>query len=447
MKTNLYGMVLFAVTAVFSAGAQQTVTVSGLSASEPVVVTGRQIKEEDLKSKEVSKEINMPKSGEVYIENISRALVVKTWDQPKVKISTTVYYSGDDKLSDEELLDRANISLKTLGSSVKIRSGAGNGLSYAFSSNAPQAAAGMAYSYNSSGGTTLINSNGRIIGTKTALKRVLVVTVPAGSKMDIENKYGDVSLPDGITDVSLDITNGNFESGNLNKLVLRSKYSNANTGDIKNAEIEFSNGRFSAKNIDDLDVDSKSSTIEMATVKKMVIRSTNDEYEVEEVYDIRGRKNYGNLRITKLEGPMDIEGSNADIKVRKVNAAVSNIKLDDKYADIRIPLRELKNYSIDFAGTYSSVYGNFDKKEISETTKDTEKQTIKEDRSAVAPQAVTGSQSKVSGTLVATTVPGVARFGHVISDNIGPSRFTASVGDGKGLKVNMKCQNCTVDFK
>lgn len=456
MKTKILSLAFFSFTVTTALQAQQATTIYNGSNNDPVVVEGREIKKEDLKSKEVSKEINMPKSGEIYIENASRAIVVKTWDQPKVKISTTVYYSGEDKFTDEEFLEKVNISLRALGNSVKIKSGIGMSGSYSFAGNAPAAAVGMVYSYNNSGGVNVVNSNGMVLGTKNTQKKVLVITVPAGSKLDIESKYSDLTLPDGITDVSVDITNGNLEAGNLTKLVLRSKYSNANIGNIKNAELEFTNGRFTAQNIDDLDIESKYSTVEAAAVKKTVIRSTNDEYEIEEVYDIRGRKNYGNLRITQLQGPMDIEGINADIKVRKVNPAVSSIKLDDKYADIRIPLRELKNYSIDFAGTYSSVYGNFEKKEVEEAVKNAEKPVVKEDKSATAPQpyitsatqpTITSAGSQSKGTIAATTISGVARFGHMISDNIGPSRFTATVGDGKGLKLDLKCQNCTVDLK
>ncbi len=28
-----------------------------------------------------------------------------------------------------------------------------------------------------------------------------------------------------------------------------------------------------------------------------------------------------------------------------------------------------------------------------------------------------------------------------------PVKFSAAVGDGKGLKIDLKCQNCTIDFK
>ncbi|MFX5210824.1 hypothetical protein ABTC77_19025, partial [Acinetobacter baumannii] len=91
--------------------------------------------------------------------------------------------------------------------------------------------------------------------------------------------------------------------------------SNISIDDAATAEVEFINGRFSAKNIDDADFDTKYSTVEIATVKKIIFRSTNDEYEVEEVGDIRGRKNFGNLRITKLNTSLEINGTNADIKV------------------------------------------------------------------------------------------------------------------------------------
>ena len=397
---------------------------------------GKEFKDGELKSKEVSKEISVSKSADIYIENSSRGIVVKTWDQQKVKVTTTIYYDGETKLTDDEWLEKVNLSLKTLGSSVKIKSGSvgGNG---GFYNTSPTIVNNGTLSLGNSfgsGGVAVFNGNGQNIGSKTNLKRIVTITVPAGSKLDIESKYSDVTLPAGIGDVNVDITNGNLEADNLNKLVLRSKYSNANVGDVKTAELEFSNGRFSAKNIDDLDIESKYSTIEMASAKKMVMRSTNDEFELEEAGEVRGRKTYGNLRITKLDGSLEMDGSNANVKIRKVGSALSLIKIDDKYADIRIPLRETKNYSVDFAGTYSSVYGNFEKKPVVVEKEKETKGSLNE---------VTTIDSKTVPARVYTASGGSLWGG----DSNGPSRFTAIIGDGKGLKVDMKCPNCTVDFK
>ena len=57
----------------------------------------------DLKSKEVSVEVPASKASDIYIENTQRSIQIKTWDQPKVKVVTTVFYEGDGtKVSDEE---------------------------------------------------------------------------------------------------------------------------------------------------------------------------------------------------------------------------------------------------------------------------------------------------------------------------------------------------------
>ncbi|WP_139366927.1 DUF4097 domain-containing protein [Sediminibacterium ginsengisoli] len=397
--------------------------------------TSRTFNPADLKSKEVSQEVAMPKGGEVYIENTYRTTQIKIWDQPKVKVVTTVFYEGEDKLSNEEWLEKVNLSLRTLGTSVKIKSGGINTSGTVFYGSGTTIA-----SSGSRNNTAIFNGNGQNIGTNNSVKRMLVIYIPSGTKVDIESKYADVQLPSGIGNVILDISNGNVEGESLNKLILRSKYTNVNLGDIKEAEVELSNGRFTAKNVGDLDIDTKYATVELAAAKKVVMRSTNDEYELEDVEDIRGRKNYGNMRITRLNGSFDLEGSNADIKIRNLGANVSSIKVNNKYADIRIPLRETKSYAINFSGAYSSVYGNFEKKPYTATDKD-----AKETKESSV--TVNTTTTTVSGNVYRNNTP-LTVIGRSTMDrnSDNPSMFTANVGDGK-LKIDMKCQNCTVDFK
>lgn len=422
----------------------------------------RNINQEDLKSKEVSQEINMPKSGEIYIENNTRSIQVKTWDQQKVKVMTTAYFEKESTLTDEEWFEKMGISLKALGSSVKIKSGASSFGSYAYATSGQNVVVGYP--------TTIYNQSGSFSKSGNTNKRLLTIYVPAGSKLDIETRYSDLQLPANVGDVLLDITNGNFEAESLNKLRLRSKYANANLRDIKEAEIEFANGRFTANNIDDLDIESKYATIEMASAKKIKMVSTNDEFEVEDVTDIRGRKNYGNLRITRLAGSIEIDGSNADVKIRNVGANVKLIKINNRYADVRIPLRDMKNYSVDFIGSYSTVYGDFERTQV-EPTEEEKKEYASLVQSMIntsgtlskisstngmtavnipaQPGKATGVTNTItggtfSGTLAPATVQGYPMYR---GTNSTPTKFTANIGNGSGLKVQMKCQNCTVDFK
>ncbi len=379
------------------------------SARGAVTVNGEPLLREDmkdLKSKEVSQELAAPKGGEIFLENNNRPIVVKTWAEQKVKVVTTVFFEGEGKLSDEEWFEKLNLSLRTLGNSVKIKSGNVSGGSYTVLGNT--------YGWNwGSDGVAVFNGQGQNIGTKSNTRRVVTVYVPANSKMDIETRYADIELGD-LASLSLDITNGNVDGGNVNELKLRSRYGNASFGNSKYAEVEFTNGRFTLAGADELDIDSKYATIEVGSSKKITMRSTNDEYELEEVGSLSGRKNYGNLRITKLNTALEMDGTNADIKVRNVGASLENITIDNKYADIRIPLRNVKSYAVDFTGPYSSVYGNFEKK----------------------PMPVAEDKTKTENNQM--------RWAEVDSNN--PSRFTAKVGEG-GAKLILKCQNCTVDLK
>ncbi len=463
-------------------------------------------KEENMLSREVSKEIAVPKNGEIFIDCTSRNILIKTWDQQKVKITTTVFYEGDPKLTEEEWLEKAGLTLKVVGSSVKIKS-INAGL-YAINNVYGNATATFGVSRNAFESVSF-GANG---------KKVTTIFLPAGSKIDVESNYSDISIPANLGDVNVDITSGNMEAEKMGKLILRSKYANITTGDIKNAEIEMTNGRFTGGSIDELDMDTKYSNIEIAVADKVIIRSINDEYEIEEVGEIKGRKNYGNLRITKLFKSFDLEGANADVKIRALAPTVSLIKMDNKYADIRIPLKTVKNYSVDFSGTFSSVYGNFEKKILAANEKNEQPATTsygtlsggtlrggtingtvvdpnnKVTASTIEPANIevnpanSASSNSVSGNLVSTTKPSITsaggltnltvtgsimpayrsnepfgqslgtlnnlnalgstyRYNQFSTVNDNPSKFTATVGDGKGLKIDMKCLNCTVDFK
>lgn len=420
-------------TAIIISVSAQDITVIGkrIAPRMPVFVEGYRSQGnyfQDLKSKEVSVEIEASKALDIYVENTQRSIQIKTWDQPKVKVTTTVYYEGEgSKISDGEWFEKLNISVKSLGSSIRIKSGTvSNSGSYTIN--------GSSYAWNSgSGGVAIFNSDGQNIGTKSDVKRYITIYMPAANKLDIESKYADVTIVNNISKLNADITNGNLELQDANTFILRSKYANVSAGNIKTAEIEFINGRFNAKDIEDLDIDTKYSTIEIASAQKVNLISTNDEYEFDELGTLQGRKNYGNLRISKLTKSIDIDGTNADVKVRNILAGVDVIKFNNKYADIRLPLRNLKNYTVNYNGPYSNVYANFEKKPW----------VAKDDKGAK------GEKDDEISKDVDKAIKSAFKITQRFSDQSesADSRFTATVGDGKGTKIDMKCQNCTVDFK
>ncbi len=383
----------------------------------------KQIDPKDLKSKEISTEVAASKAQDIYIENNNRNIEIKSWDQPKVKIVTTIYYEGEGtKVSDEEWFEKLNITLRAAASSIKIKSGTVGSGSYSI--------AGGSFAWSSGNNTAVFNADGKNIGSQSKLKRQVTIYVPKDNKVDLETKYAEVLISGNLNKLNVDITNGGLEMQDVANLTLRSKYANISTGNIKYGEVELINGRLIMKDANELDLDTKYATVEAGLVKKITLRSTNDEYEIEEVGSLQGRKNYGNLRITKLLTSFDLDGTNADIKVRNITASLESIKINNKYADIRLPMREVKNYSVTYLGAYSTVYAGFEKKPVL-----VEKE----------PLAKTGN-AKEDG--LADNLRSINRsIARSTGDGDSDGHFTATVGDGKGAKLDLKCQNCTVDFK
>ena len=369
----------------------------------------------DLKTKEISMEINASKTAEIFIENSSRTIEVKTWENPKVKVTTTVYFQGEDsKLSDEIWFEKLNISFKTMTNLVRIKSGLVGGGNYAWSNG-------------SSNGVAVFDAEGQNIGTKNNVKRIVTIYVPKENKLDVETKYADVNLIGNYNKLNAEITNGNLEIENVKDLILRSKYSNVSITKVNLLEAEFINGRLSITEINEADLDTKYSTVEIGTADKLSVKSSNDEYEIEDLGSIVARKNYGNLRITKLKNSIEMDGTNADVKIRAIDAGVTIVKIDNKYADLRLPMRNVKNYTVEYSGPYSTIYSNFEKKPMPAEPK------------KASEDVVTSTIRSVNKSIAAA---------YNSEDDCGCNdRFKATVGDGKGAKVEIKCQNCTVDFK
>jgi hypothetical protein len=345
-------------------------------------------------NKELSVEIAIGKMVEVNIENNNRTIEIKTWDEPKIKVTTTVYFDGAmSRLSSESWFDKLNIKTKLLGNTLRIKTDALNTGSY--SNNNAQSS-----SSSSSETVEVYSVDGQYIKSEPAKRKVVTIYVPKDNKLSIDSKYADVVVVNYVKKLTADITNGSLELDNVNTLNLRSKYSNIAINEVQNGEVDFLNGKLSIGTLGEVELDTKYSSIEIGNAKKINFKSTNDDYEIEEINALEGSKQYGSMRINKLNESIQIDGTNADVKIKKIGSELKSIDFDNKYADLRLPLKEVRSFSINYDGTYSTILKGFS----------------------------TNDESKIS------------------TGDTQNSKYNATMGNG-AAKINIRCQNCTVDFK
>ncbi len=316
----------------------------------------------------------------IRISSTNRNITLEAWKEDKIKIVTTALKDDNEN---EVLLEKMGITVHEMSSSFNI--------------NIKESSYGSSYNLSEQS-----NSVSSALGSVVPLnsKKNIIIYLPQSAKISVDVKYANLFCKNNFNNVDIDITNANLDLEAAKELRLISKYGNSTIGDIVTGDIDFSNGNLTINSINETDLDTKYSNVEIGTAKNLNFISTNDEYEIDAVDKIVGRKNYGNLRISKLNTLIDITGTNADVKVKNITSTVNAIKFDNKYANLRLPIKNLKDYAISVTGMYNTVYPD-------DATAD-----------------LVNNNANDTGNLV----------------NI-------KNGKGNGTKVQIKCANCTIDFK
>jgi hypothetical protein len=398
------------------------------------------VHDKDIRMKEISIETPCAPDGIVFLEDIYRQIIVRTANDNKVKIVTMVYYRGEPRLTDAEWFALLDLEFRGSNSQVVIKnqlsiqgqktkmiadkmrmSQKGRIQKEGLQNQGDEGQTSPPRLVQSSGirsaGTGIANfdSAGNWTNKKSNIKRDIIVYIPSGATLDIETRFNDIMIENNLKEVKVHIYNASLGMADAEKATIRGDYATIKAGNFKKASVEMNNGRLAAKNIEKLSIDSRSSTIEFVSCPDLFINSHDDQYEIDEVGILRGEKNFGDLRITTLKKSFELKGNNTNIKIRYIASAVTHVNIEDKYADIRLPLGNLVNYAVDFEGAFSNVYTPFEK-QFKKNTPVQEDNKMPKTPEAPAPQN---------------------------------ANFTGTAGDIKGshLQLKVKCSNCTVDFK
>jgi hypothetical protein len=345
-------------------------------------------------TKQITLDIPTNKLTNIYLDNDNRTIIIKSWNEQKVRIFADIFMDANNaNLTNEALLEKFNISTRKTTSTLKIKTSFIND--------------------NTKDDTEILSANGDYSKTGTNKKNSVTIYIPKDNNFNLESKYSDIEINGSLNKIDIDITNGSLTIENSNSLLLKSKYADVSISEVKNAEIDFINGKLKIEKIGSAEMDTKYATIEIGVANKLNFKSTNDIYEIEQLNNLEGVKNYGDLRIGKLLDKIELDGTNAEIKIKTISSTVKSITIDNKYASLMLPLKDLRNFELNYSGAYSSIYNNFNK--LSQKSENSDKATHFD-------------QNKIT------------------TDNQNTS-FKTVIGNGKDCNILIKCQNCMVDFR
>jgi|GEM_PF-4950030 len=377
----------------------------------PIYSQGQEVTIKSDSLNEISREFTIPIEATLSIKNQYRTIEIEEWNKPQVKVVIRTDLKLADKQSAAELSTKLGLSIKKEEGGILLESN--------YQKDVPDRA---------------LNKD------PEAGKAPLIVRVPRGQKLEIENTYGNIRILTAIKQVSLKLRNSLLEAKDIGHLILDSKQSDCYAGNISSAEITFSNGNFQAKNIGDLSIYSETSTIIADDVEKAVVKSTNDYYELSEVGTLECVKSFNSLLIDKLVSYVQIDGSSADIRIREFSPAVTSVNIKNRYCSLRLSIADMEDYSLTFEGMYTTVFGDFERKEIPVNHQ------IEHYPVPIKGMRVKSSPSRAMPDTVTAKKEQLPQRPKETGQRADPFKFIASKGDGTGTHINVECYNCRVDF-
>lgn len=386
---------------------------------------------ENISSREISWETSIRLNADTYISGSERAIVVKTWDQSKVKISTVINYKGKDELNDQQWFDRLGIAVVNKGNFIDIRSYYTDSKYYN-----PNKDKGREKGLFT-GSQVIFDGAGNNIGNMST-KRVITIYIPKWSRLEINIVNSSFFIVDNIGKADATVRNGSFEAQNIDELGLHAISADFDGGNLGKADVHFESARFRARNIDSLTIESSGSTVIAGNVKRMTIASTQDDYDLDEAGRVSGTKSYKTFRIQKLNGNFTLKGMNSDIKIRNFASTVDLIHIDNKYADIRLSLDGLPVYYVYVLGPYNKIYAGLGKEQLNITRDDFSDQSGNNLDSLAA--AATDQAIKRNLTL-AQALPRLTHIKSTLDNTV------IQVGKGHGPSVVIDCESSTIDLK
>ncbi|MBL0765550.1 DUF4097 family beta strand repeat-containing protein [Marivirga atlantica] len=177
-----------------------------------------------------------------------------------------------------------------------------------------------------------ISTNG-----KRSFELNYMVKIPNGHPLDIENSFGNLSLPDYSGNVKLDVEYGNLNAGKLKSGDIELSFG---SGTIE----ELASGKLEVKYADELDINYLG-TVEFETgFSKVTIQKADDielegkygELEIDEINSLSGSSSFSSLEIGTLKKKLDVEVKyvSGKLRVDHIASTFDEVTIESKFSQL-----------------------------------------------------------------------------------------------------------------
>ncbi len=272
--------------------------------------------------KDYNQTFDITAESKVEISNKYGEVIVRTWNENKVKISVRVTAEGKSQDVVNKTMSRVDVSLRKIGSLVTA------------DTQIQSSTSGMSFLNN-------VEDYSKAIFGKQKLTVNYEVWLPERIDLSIDNKYGDIYLASMSGQVDVNLGHGDFKGEkftgrfDMDHSFGKSSMSYVNRGRfiLRGADITIDEGS-------SYSFQSSSSTIRLYNSHYAKFDSRNDKIYVVNINELVGLGRFTNLQAERLMKSADLNFNFGEINLSQLDQKFKSINLIGKSTDINLVLNQ-----------------------------------------------------------------------------------------------------------
>ena len=256
------------------------------------------------KSKKITKEFKTAKDVTVKVDNKYGSAVFELWDNNSVEYTVEIKVGADSEKKSQELLDNIQIIFSEGGNMV-------------------QAATNFKSSSNYS----------------KELQIKYTVKIPRNAKVDVEQKYGNILIPELYNSLNLICKYGSITIGTLHH-----KSNNLKLDYVTGSKIE---------DLNYINIEMKYSSLQVEKGNYLVIKGNYNNFKFNNIGTFNTETNYSTFKINQVQ-KIEINGNYLTIDLLKIG---KEAVIKSNYSTIKLT-PDLQTELLQTLGNYGNVYVN-----------------------------------------------------------------------------------------
>jgi hypothetical protein len=241
---------------------------------------------------------DVDKGANLVIQNKFGNIQCQAWDQSNVSINVTVKVDASSQEKADKVFNKIGVEISGSRTSVQ-------------------------------GITTVGNMNNADYSIDYEVR------MPRWINIDLDNQFGDIYLDEADGSVKINLEYGAMEANALNgpKTELTIKFSDAEAGYMKDADVKLEYSEWKSKGAENLVLNSRFGEVSIGKVAKLNLDSQYDEVNVESVGQLISVSRFSELEFGKLTGDFDFDIEYGGLEVNYISAEFKVGKIRNSFAE------------------------------------------------------------------------------------------------------------------